>query len=205
MPLLHADYEKIIEVIAENARVLDLGCGDGELLVKLIRRKNITGVGVDIDQANIIECIRKGLTVFQGDIDEGLVEYPDKSYDYVVLNQTLQVTRRPDYVIREMLRVGRKAIVSFPNFGFWRARCQLFFSGRMPRLERGLLPFRWYETPNIHMLTIKDFRDFCRENHIRIIREISLLSFRDFKIVGSKLLANLLAEEGIFVIADEKP
>ena len=202
MAFLHADYERIIEIVPENSRVLDLGCGDGELLLKLIQQKKVSGVGVDIDQANILECIRKGLSVFQGDVDEGLAEYPDKSYDYVVLNQTLQVTRRPDYVIKEMLRVGKKAIVSFPNFGHWRARSQLFFLGRMPM--SGLLPFKWYETPNIHMLTIEDFRRFCMDNRFRIIREMSLLSSRDFKLVGSKMLANLLAEEGIFVITEEK-
>jgi methionine biosynthesis protein MetW len=202
MPILHADYGRIIEMVPESSRVLDLGCGNGELLLKLIQQKKVTGVGVDIDQDNILECIRKGLSVFQGDIDEGLAEYPDKSYDYVVLNQTLQVTRRPDYVIKEMLRVGKKAIVSFPNFGYWRARAQLFFRGRMP--VYGLLPFKWYETPNIHMLTIKDFRRFCRDNSFKIIREMSLLSSRDLKLVGSKLLANLLAEEGIFVIAEKK-
>ena len=202
MPFLHANYGRIIEMVPENSRVLDLGCGDGELLLKLIQQKRVTGVGVDIDQCNILECIRKGLSVFQGDIDEGLAEYPDKSYDYVILNQTLQVTRRPDYVIKEMLRVGNKAIVSFPNFGYWRSRSQLFFRGRMP--VYGLLPFKWYETPNIHMLTIKDFRKFCRDNRFTIIKEMSLLSSRDYKLVGSKLLANLLAEEGIFVIAEEK-
>ena len=129
---LHLNYYIISEMISSGASVLDLGCGDGTLMKKL-KEKNVHVTGIDIEQANIIQCLEKGLSVIQGDIDEGLQEYPDDSYDYVVLNQTLQSTEKPDYVIQEMLRVGKKIIVSFPNFAYWQVRFSLLFNGKMPK------------------------------------------------------------------------
>lgn len=198
MPILHADYEWIVKIIPDGSRVLDLGCGDGELLCSLIKRNKVIGMGVDIDEQNVLRCVQRGMTVVQGDIDEGLKEYPDKSYDYVVLNQTLQVTRRPEYVIKEMLRIGSRAIVSFPNFAHWKSRGQLFFRGCMPIYR--MLPFKWYETPNIHILTIKDFRKFYRDYQIKILSEFPLISSRRMTRITARFLANLLAQEGIFVI-----
>ncbi len=196
--VFHADYEKIISIVEQDSKVLDLGCGTGELLFRLIRNKNVKGRGVEIDQANILKCIGKGLSVFQGNIDEGLKEYQDKSYDYVILNQTLQVTHKPQFVLKEMLRVGRKAIVSFPNFAYWKIRAQLFFHGTMPKTET--LPFEWYETPNIKLVTIKDFRKFCKDNKIKILQEIFIGD--NEKTLRSVCLANILSSEGLFVITD---
>jgi methionine biosynthesis protein MetW len=195
----HADYEQIARLVPEGSRVLDLGCGNGQLLKMLMERKGVTGRGVDIDEENVVECIRKGLSVFQGNLDEGLADYQDKSYDYVILNRTLQVVLKPDYVIREMLRIGDRAIVSFPNFGHWKVRLSLLLKGRMPVTR--MLPFEWYNTPNIHLVTIKDFKRFCLVNGIDILNEVSLVNSRRVYDRRHRLFPNLLAEEGIFVIA----
>jgi len=157
--LIRNDYRIIIDLVESGSRVLDLGCGDGRLLELLQEEKQIVGYGVDISSDHIVQCVSKGLSVFQGDIDEGLRDFDDQSFDYVILNQTLPVVHRPAYVVKEMLRVGARGIVSFPNFAHWRIRLQLLFSGCMPVNET--MPFEWYETPNIHHLTIKDFRRFC--------------------------------------------
>ena len=196
---LHINYEIISKFMEQDAKVLDLGCGSGELLKLLKDKKNARGRGVEIDENNIVKCIEKGLSVFQGNIDEGLKEYQDKSYDYVILNQTLQCTYKPEYVIQEMLRVGRKVVVSFPNFAYWRVRFQLFFTGQMPKSK--ILPFEWYDTPNIHLLTIKDFREFCIKKDISILNEIYMTRAKAIKSPFHKLLSNFYSEEVIFVIA----
>lgn len=195
---LYLNYSIILELIEKNAKVLDLGCGDGELLKLLKDEKNISGRGVEIDQDNVISCIEKGISVFQGDLDEGLAEYKDKAYDYVILNQTLQWTKKPDYVISEMLRVGKKGVISFPNFAYWRVRLQLFFGGHMPKSK--MLPFDWYNTPNIHLLTISDFRRFCKENKINIISEIYTTRSCIRKGFIDRLFSNLFSEEAIYIV-----
>lgn len=195
---LHLNYSIISEIIENDSRVLDLGCGSGELLKLLKEKKNVSGRGIEINQQNVIKCIEKGISVFQGDLDEGLAEYSDKSYDYVILNQTLQWTKRPDYVMDEMLRVGKKGVVSFPNFAYWRVRFQLFFGGFMPKSN--ILPFDWYNTPNIHLLTIKDFRRFCRERNIKILDEIDMSKAFVKKGSLNKVLSNFFAEEVIFIV-----
>jgi len=167
-----ADYARIIDQIRSGARVLDLGCGDGTLLCELMIRKRVTGLGMDIDLEHLLEVLRKGLDVFQCDLDQGLSMIPDQSYDYAVLSQTLQVVRKPRLVLREMLRVAREGIVSFPNFGNWRHRLRLGLKGRMP--VSGSLPFHWYDTPNIHLATLKDFRALCRQDGIRIADTLCL-------------------------------
>ena len=166
---LHLNYSIITDMIESGSDVLDLGCGDGTLL-RMLKDKGINARGIDINQDNIVKCLEKGLPVIQGDIDEGLHEYPDKSYDYVVLNQTLQSTEKPDYVISEMLRVGEKIVVSFPNFAYWRVRFYLMFHGKMPKSN--ILPFDWDDTPNIHLLTIKDFYDFANKHGLKIKEKI---------------------------------
>lgn len=195
---LHLNYSVITENIEQGAKVLDLGCGSGELLKMLVDKKHCTGCGIDINQNNVIESIQKGLSVVQGDIDEGLKEFLDNEYDYVILNQTLQSTEKPDYVIEEMLRVGKKVVVSFPNFGYWRVRFYLFFKGRMPKSK--MLPFSWYDTPNIHLLTIEDFFDFCKERNIKIKKSVYIKRGQISKNPFNRILTNFLCEEALFII-----
>lgn len=195
---LHLNYSVITENIEQGAKVLDLGCGSGELLKMLVDKKHCTGCGIDINQNNVIESIQKGLSVVQGDIDEGLKEFLDDEYDYVILNQTLQSTEKPDYVIEEMLRVGKKVVVSFPNFGYWRVRFYLFFKGRMPKSK--MLPFSWYDTPNIHLLTIEDFFDFCKERNIKIKKSVYIKRGQISKNPFNRILTNFLCEEALFII-----
>jgi len=195
---LHLNYSIITNLIEENASVLDLGCGDG-ILLKMLKDKDIHARGIDINQDNIVKCLDKGLSVIQGDIDEGLQEYPDKSYDYVVLNQTLQSTEKPDFVVKEMLRVGKKVVVSFPNFAYWKVRFYLMFKGKMPKSN--ILPFQWYDTPNIHLLTIEDFYDFARINKFKIEKTICMTKAKVRKSIFHKLFDNFFTEEVIFVIS----
>jgi homoserine O-acetyltransferase len=163
------EFPFIIERIKPGAAVLDLGCGDGRLLCELFAAKSISGLGLDIDLDNIISVIRKGLDVFQCDLDAGLNSIPDKTYDYAVLSQTLQVVRKPRQLLNEMLRVARVGVVSFPNFGNWRYRLRLGLTGKMPVSDS--LPFEWYDTPNIHLSTLRDFRALCALDRIRIREE----------------------------------
>ncbi len=195
---LHANYNHIVPLIENGTKVLDLGCGDGTLLKKLIDEKNVHGKGIEINQENVIEALHKGLSIIQGDIDEGLEDFADNEMDYVILNQTLQSTQNPDFVIKEMLRVGKHAVVSFPNFAYWRIRFYLLFKGKMPKSK--MLPFEWYDTPNIHLLTVRDFFDYCEKRDIKISK--SILTRRG-KVVNSRLrrtFADIFAEEVIFVI-----
>jgi methionine biosynthesis protein MetW len=190
------DEDIIVSLIPEGSRVLELGCGSGDLLIKL-REHGVSDIrGVEIDDRCIAACVRKGLTVFHGDIDEGLEDYDDASFDYIVLNQTLQVVHKPTLVIKEMLRVGNKAIVSFPNFGYIRIRWYILTKGQMPRVN--FLPREWYDTPNIHLSTISDFKVFCETRNIAIERLVGLRSCESGKTV--KRFQNLLAQVGIFVI-----
>lgn len=195
---LHLNYEIITNIIEKGSKVLDLGCGKGSLLKMLIDKKNCTGVGVEINQQNAIESIEKGLSVIQGDIDEGLKEFADKEYNYVILNQTLQSTEKPDYVIEEMLRVGEKVVVSFPNFAYWKVRFYLFFHGKMPKSN--MLPFDWYNTPNIHLLTVTDFFGFCKKRNIKILEKVYMNKAKVIKNPLMKLSSNLFTEEAIFVL-----
>ncbi len=190
------NYEVITQTIPKGSRILDLGCGDGSLLKKLIDEKSATGVGVEINQGAAISAIEKGLSVIQGDIDKGLEQFLDKSFDYVVLNQTLQSTEKPDFVIEEMLRVGKKTVVSFPNFGYWKVRAYLLFKGKMPKSKT--LPYEWYDTPNIHLLTIGDFKEFCKVRKIKILKAIHISESGKFKIFPH--FANLLSPEVVFII-----
>lgn len=195
---LHLNYSIISNMIAEDSSVLDVGCGDGTLL-KMLKMKKIHASGIDINQDNIIKCLEKGLSVVQGDIDEGLKEYPDKSYDYAILNQTLQSTEKPDFVIQELLRVGEKVVVSFPNFAYWKVRFYLMFKGKMPKSR--ILPFHWYNTPNIHLLTIEDFYDFAKLNNFKIEQKICMTKAKVRKNIFHKLFENFFTEEVIFVIS----
>ena len=193
---LHLNYSIITDMISSQDSVLDVGCGDGTLM-KMLREKNVHVTGIDIDQNNIVKCLEKGLSVIQGDIDEGLQGYSDKSYDYVVLNQTLQSTEKPDYVIQEMLRVGKKVVISFPHFAYWKVRFYLMFHGKMPKSN--ILPFEWYNTPNIHLLTIKDFYDFAKRHNFRIEKKLCMTKGKLSKCFIRKIFDNLFTEEVIFL------
>jgi methionine biosynthesis protein MetW len=153
------DLVAISELVTPGSRVLDIGCGDGQLLSLLEATRDVDGRGVEISQKGVNECVARGLSVIQGDADTDLVDYPDKAFDFVILSQTLQATHRPRHVLEHMLRIGRKAIVSFPNFAHWRVRTALGFTGRMPVTRN--LPYSWYDTPNIHFCTIRDFLALC--------------------------------------------
>lgn len=196
--LVRADRELITEIVPQDSHVLDLGCGDGSLLGRLIEKKGVKGCGIDIDEHNLIQCVERGLSVSQDDLDEGLGDFLDDSYDYVILNQTLQVINKPDKIIKEMLRVGKFGIVGFPNFGHWFLRMSLLFHGRIPKSKA--LPFEWYNTPNIHQLTINDFKDYCLSEKISIIREEYFIAgkWRNSSLFHS--FANILALNGMFVL-----
>jgi len=175
-----------------------LGCGNGTLLKKLIDEKQVTGTGIEIDQNAAIEAISKGLSIIRGNIDEGLAQFNDKEYDWVVLNQTLQSTQKPEFVIEEMLRVSKKVIVSFPNFGYWRVRFYLFFKGKMPKSKN--LPYEWHDTPNIHLLTIDDFFEFCKNRDIKISQKIYLKRGKIRNPLSSLFGSNFYTDEAMFVI-----
>ncbi len=160
------DHEIIHRIVEPESRVLDLGCGNGDLLYLLAREKKAKVQGIELNESAIYECVKKGLSVFHSDIESGLSEYPDDSFDYVILNQSLQEVKKIDWLVGEALRIAGKLIVGFPNFAYLRARWMLFFRGRAPMTSS--LPFRWYDTPNLRFLSISDFRDFCREKNLRI-------------------------------------
>jgi len=193
------DFRHIINLIETGSSVLDLGCGSGDLLAALIEQKQVRGEGIELSEQCIQACVGKGLyNVMHGDLDQGLADYADHSVDYVILTNTIQVLQRPLFLIQEMARVGRKCVISLPNFAHWTARSQLFFGGRMPKTGR--LPYEWYDTPNIHLPTIKDFRDFCRIANLRLLREIPLRTGRDGRCRETHFLPNLRADAAIFVV-----
>ncbi len=193
------NYEVVTNIIPENSKVLDLGSGDGTLFLKLIKEKNINGVGVEINKDEIIKALDKGTAVIQGNIDEGLKQFPDKSFDYAILNQTLQSTQKPDFVIDEMLRVAKKAVISFPNFAYWKVRFYLFFKGKMPKSKS--LPYEWYNTPNIHLMTVNDFFEFCKKRNIKILKSVYLTRNKARSGLLVRTITNFFSEEVIFVIS----
>lgn len=190
-------HDIIHELVKPGSKVLDLGCGDGALLESLINEKKAQGLGLEINSEGINQCLQKGLPILQVDLDKGLADFANKSFDYVILNMTLQVVRHPLLVIQEMVRVGKKAIVGFPNFGHYRLRFGFSLTGRMPKSKT--LPYEWYNTPNIRLMTVKDFKDMCKNNNIRILKEVYL---SDSGISVPPLLANLFASEGVFLLEE---
>jgi len=194
MPL-RIDYEYIEAHVPEGARVLDLGCGDGTLLEHLATRRGVEACGIEIDERAVQECIGRGVPVYHGDMLEGMTTFGDRSFDCVILSQTLQQCLQPARVVEEMLRVGRKAIISFPNYGHWKVRLQILLAGRRPRTP--LLHYSWYDTPNVHLLSVRDFREFCAARGLHVVDSIF---FSPSYARLPSFVANLLAGVAVFVI-----
>ncbi len=191
---MRLDYRVIADWVRPESSVLDLGCGDGELLSILVTERHVRANGIEIDEQAIYKCVEKGLSVFHEDIEEGLSGYPDESFDYVVMNGSLQQVKKPDTVFKDALRVGKKLIVGFPNFLQYSSRLQMLFSGKVPVTPS--LPYEWYNTPNLHFLSISDFRDYCKLKGLKI--EASAF-FSGNRRVGA--LPNLFAEQGLFLLS----
>ena len=197
-PFVHSvlgrrDYAIISDIVEPNTRVLDVGCGDGELLEWLAEHKGVDARGVEIVGAKVQRAISRGVSVYQGDIEQGFADYPDQAFDYVILSQTLQETRQPLKVLNEMLRVGRRAIVAFPNFGHWSVRLAHLWTGRAPKTK--LFPHDWYDSPNIHFLTVHDFEALAEKEHWTVERGIFLAGNRQVSV-----MPNLLAETAVFLV-----
>jgi methionine biosynthesis protein MetW len=190
---IHLDHRIIYSIIEPDSRVLDLGCGEGDLLYPLVRDKHIRAQGIELNDKAIQECVKKGLSVFQDDIENSLREYPDHSFDYVILNQSMQEVKKVDSVIQDAMRIGNKVIVGFPNFAYIKSRLMLFFRGRSP--ITGSLPYLWFDTPNVRFLSITDFKNFCEEKNIRIV-EAHYLGEKEVV----HICPNLLAMNAIFVL-----
>jgi methionine biosynthesis protein MetW len=194
------DLLLIAEMVSPGARVLDVGCGDGTLLRLLSEKRGVDGRGIELGQAGVNSCVAQGLSVIQGDADTDLVHYPDLAFDFAILSQTLQATYSPRHVLEQLLRIGRRAVVSFPNFGHWRVRGQLLFGGQMPLTDN--LPDHWYDTPNIHLCTIKDFRGLCKDVGARVERAVALNAYgRKLGVSMPAFAQNLFGEQAVFLLS----
>jgi methionine biosynthesis protein MetW len=194
------DLLLLADMVEPNSRVLDVGCGDGALLRILAETRNVDARGVEISQSNVNQCVARGLSVVQGDADTDLINYPDNAFDYTILSQTIQATRRPRDVLQQLLRIGERVIVSFPNFGHWRIRSQIMFRGRMPVTQN--LSYAWYDTPNIHFCTIKDFAVMCEELDAKVETSVALNA--QGQRLGLKIpnfMQNLLGQQAIFLLS----
>jgi len=193
------EFQIITQLINKQSRVLDVGCGDGSLMQYLKDNKDVDIRGLDISKNNVRKCISKGLTTIEGDAEKDLIQFPNKSFDYVILSQTLQAFLNPQLVINELLRVGKQAIVTIPNFGYWKIRLHLLLKGTMPVTKT--LPNEWYDTPNLHMCTIKDFVEFCKKNKFKLNKSLALNENKFSNIKVSNLnIKNLTSDLGIFVL-----
>jgi methionine biosynthesis protein MetW len=193
------DFLLLADMVQPGSRVLDIGCGDGDLLALLRDRKGVDGRGIEISREGVNACLAKGLPVIQGDADTDLADYPADAFDYVILSQTIQATRQPKVVLEHLLRIGRRAIVSFPNFGHWRVRLDLLVKGRMPVTEN--MPYSWHDTPNIHFCTIRDFLDLCEEVGAQMERAAALdAGGKPVRMALPWWAWNMLGEQGMFLL-----
>jgi len=194
------EFKIIANLLPPQSRVLDVGCGDGTLIEALIKEKSIDARGIELEEDKVKECISKGLSVIEGDAETELGQFPDKSFDFVILSQTLQAFYNPVTVLEHLLRIGKSSIVSIPNFGYWKVRTSLLFFGRMP--ETRSLPYKWYDTPNLHMCTIKDFYELCNSRNISMKKIIGINNNKTSLIHNNNIkLKNLFSEVGIFLIS----
>ena len=192
---LRADQSLIAKWIKHNARVLDLGCGDGALLANLQKKQNVSGYGIEIDEENIISCLKNGVNVIQTDLDAGLSQFDNNTFDYVIMTQTLQAIYYPEKLLTEMTRVGKEAIVTFPNMAHWKCRIQMALGGHMPKSKT--LPYEWHNTPNIHLCSLDDFENLCAEKNIEILKRTTVDHAHQINL-GMSILPNLLGEVAIY-------
>lgn len=193
---LRLDLQIISDWIPDGARVLDLGCGNGALL-KALQQRGVTGYGLEIDNSKFADCIRDGVNVIQADLDQGLHQFADQSFDFVILSQTLQAIYHPDFLLEEIVRVGKQGIIGFPNFGHWQCRVQLALGGRMPVSRT--LPNAWFNTPNIHLCTVQDFEQLCQSKEISILNR-SIVNHAHKDTLGTRLLPNLFGQIALYQI-----
>ena len=193
------EFKVIADLLPNNVRVLDVGCGDGSLMNHLIKEKNIEARGLELKKENITKCIYKGLPVIEGNAETELNQFPSQSFDFVILSQTLQAFYNPEKVLKDLLRIGKSVIISIPNFGYWKVRTSLLFFGKMPVTKT--LPNSWYNTPNLHMCTIKDLFDFCQKKRIKIKKVVGINEDKTSKITKNNLeIKNFFSKLGIFLI-----
>jgi len=198
---LRKDLNLIANLIEDNSKIIDIGCGDGELLDFLNKNKNAKIQGLEIDQKKVNKCVAKGLSVIQGDADKDLSLYPEKSFEYVILSQTIQATLEPKKILYELTRIGEKVIVSIPNFGFWKVRLDLLFKGKMPITRK--LNSTWFDTDNIHLCTILDFLELCDQLNLTVKQTVTITSKKQKNLLGNpSIKENIFAEEAIFLIQD---
>ena len=193
---LRVDLQIISDWIPDGARVLDLGCDNGTLM-KHLQQRGVTGYGLEIDNSKFADCIKAGVNVIQADLDQGLPQFSDQSFDYVILSQTLQAINRPDFLLEEIARVGKQAIIAFPNFGHWQCRIQLALGGHMPRSRT--LPHAWFDTPNIHLCTVNDFDKLCVDKSIQVLSR-SIVNHEHKDTLGTRLLPNLFGQIALYQI-----
>ena len=199
MKNVRADHYIISKIVKNNSRILDIGCADGQLLHLLQKEKNVSGQGIEINHDKVETCLKKGLSVIEGDANKEIINYPKKSFDYVILSQTLQTVERPKWILNEILRIGKSAIISFPNFGHWLCRAQLLFKGKMPVTND--LKLAWYDTQNIHLCTIRDFNNLMRELNLRIDEKFGINKKKVLSLPFNLFSLNIFASHAVFVVS----